>query len=50
MTAVCYNSCAKMDRIGEVKKVMKFSVDNEFVTKKVKKNAKKRLRIFGRLK
>jgi hypothetical protein len=39
-----------MDRIGEVKKVMKFSVDNEFVTKKVKENAKKMLRIFGRLK
>jgi len=39
-----------MGQIGEVKKVMKFSVDNEFVTKKVKENAKKMLRIFGRLK
>jgi hypothetical protein len=33
-----------------IKKVMKFTIDNEFVTKKMKENAKKKLRIFGRLK
>lgn len=39
-----------MNRISETKKVMKITSDNEFVTKKVKENAKKMLRIFGRLK
>jgi hypothetical protein len=33
-----------------VKKVLKFTSDNEFVTRKVKKNAKKRLGIFGEFK
>jgi hypothetical protein len=33
-----------------MKKVMKITSDNEFVTKKMQEKMKKKLRIFGRLK